>query len=179
MTENPKTRKAVIRLEVIKAYLETNMAVTAFARVFNTTDVYKPLRKRHGPIAAEELDRWANICMGGGRMIKRFLRLFAEYRTAENLSSYLMNECYRKNDKITELEKIITQKEKAQDLSAAIISGYKKDLAALQSKIVSDSNLIESLNRYIAALETKINHQNELLQELKKQLEVCLPNTHK
>ena len=66
MTENPQMRKVAIRLEIIKAYLDTNMAVTAFARVFNTTDIYKPLYKRHGPIEAEKLDCWVNICMEVG-----------------------------------------------------------------------------------------------------------------
>ena len=73
-----------------------------------------------------------------------------------------------KDNKITELEKIIAEKDKAQDLSAAIIQEYKKELASLQSKAASDSNLIESLNRYIKMLETKINHQNGLLHDPKK-----------
>ena len=47
----------------------------------------------------------------------------------------------------------------------------ERDNAALQAKIASDSNLVESLNRYIAALETKIDYQSELLHDLKKQLE--------
>jgi len=41
--------------------------------------------------------------------------------------------------------------------------GYKK-------KIISDSNLIESLNRYIAALEGKADMQSETLRELKQRL---------
>ena len=107
-------------------------------------------------------------------MIEKFLRLFSKYRDEENLSSCLINECYRKDTKIAELEKIIAQKDKAQDLSAAIIRGYRKDLTALQSKIVSDSNLIESLNRYIGALEIKIDYQSELLKDVKEQLKVLL-----
>jgi len=63
MTENSKTRKLVSRLEIVTAYLASDMAVTVFARMFNTTDAYKPLRKRNGPIEAERLDRWANICL--------------------------------------------------------------------------------------------------------------------
>jgi len=110
-------------------------------------------------------------------MIEKFLRLFSKYRDEENLSSCLINECYWKDTKIAELEKIIAQKDKAQDLSAAIIQEYKKELVSLQSKAASDSNLIESLNRYITMLETKINHQNGLLHDLNGQLKACLPDT--
>jgi len=66
MTENPKTRKTIIRLEIIKAYLETDSAVTVFADLFNKTDIFRSLRKRYGPIDAEKLDRWTNICMEVG-----------------------------------------------------------------------------------------------------------------
>jgi len=41
----------------------------------------------------------------------------------------------------------------------------------LQKKIESDTNLIESLNRYIAALETKAAYQADMLADLKRRLE--------
>jgi len=64
MTHDPKTRKAVDRLEIVTAYLSTGMAVTMFVKLFNAGDTYRQLREETGPIDAEELDRWANICMG-------------------------------------------------------------------------------------------------------------------
>ena len=66
MTENPKTRKTYIRLDVVSSYLASGMAVTVFTEVFNKSDIFRPLRKRHGPVEAEKLDRWANICMEVG-----------------------------------------------------------------------------------------------------------------
>jgi hypothetical protein len=88
-----------------------------------------------------------------GKMIERFLRLFPAYR---------------------ELEKTIHHKDDALRLSAAIIQTNKNDLATLQKKIVSDSNLIESLNRHIGALEGKAAMQAELIQELKGKLNTLL-----
>jgi len=64
MTENPLRRKAAYRLEVVAAYLGGDMAVTVFAKLFNAGDIYGYLSKETGPIDAEDLDRWADICMG-------------------------------------------------------------------------------------------------------------------
>jgi len=86
-------------------------------------------------------------------MVKRFLRLFPAYR---------------------ELEKTIREKDDALRLSAAIVQTYKNDTATLQKKIVSDSNLIESLNRHIGALEGKAAMQAELIQKLKEKLNTLL-----
>ncbi|MDR1839283.1 MAG: hypothetical protein LBQ93_06865 [Treponema sp.] len=88
-----------------------------------------------------------------GKFIERFLRLFPAYR---------------------ELEKTIRHKDDALNLSSAIIQTNKNDLAALQKKIVSDSNLIISLNRHIEALEGKAAMQAELIQELKEKLNTLL-----
>ena len=107
-------------------------------------------------------------------MIKKFLQLFKEHRDLMELVNTLGDSRYQKMLEIEHLMTVIAQKEKAQDLSAAIIQGCRKDIAALQSKIVSDANLIESLNRYVATLETKSNHQTELLQDMKRQLEALL-----
>jgi len=63
MTQDPKTRKAVVRLEIVAAYLSTGMAVTMFAQLFNAGDTHRQLREEAGPVDAEDLDRWANICM--------------------------------------------------------------------------------------------------------------------
>ena len=64
MAQNEKTRKAVIRLEIVAAYLSTDYAVTVFTRLFNAGDIYGYLPRPGGPIDAEDLDRWADICMG-------------------------------------------------------------------------------------------------------------------
>ena len=64
MTENSVARLAAARLEVVASYLASNTSVTVFTEVFNKTDIFKALRKRHGPIQAEKLDSWADLCMG-------------------------------------------------------------------------------------------------------------------
>jgi len=89
----------------------------------------------------------------GGKFIERFLWLFPAYR---------------------ELEKTIRHKNDALNLSTAVIQTYKNDTAALQKKIVSDSYLIESLNRHIGALEGKAAAQEELIQKLKEKLNTLL-----
>jgi hypothetical protein len=83
------------------------------------------------------------------KIVLSFLRLFHEYR---------------------ELEELIIHKIEAEALSAATIRTDKLDIANLQKKIVSDSNLIESLNRYIATLEKKSEYQADMLKDLKRQL---------
>ena len=84
-----------------------------------------------------------------GKFTERFLGLFPAYR---------------------ELEKIIRHKDDALNLSAAIIRSNKDEIANLQKKIVSDSNLINSLNRHIEAWEGKAAAQAELIEELKEKL---------
>ena len=65
MTEFDEIRKKTVgRLEIVTAYLSTGMAVTVFAKLFNAGDVCRQLREETGPVDAEDLDRWANICMG-------------------------------------------------------------------------------------------------------------------
>jgi len=86
-------------------------------------------------------------------MIERFLQLFPAYR---------------------EMEKTIRHKDDALNLSSAIIQTNKNDIAILQKKIVSDSNLIESLNRHIKALEGKAAFQAEVIRELKDKLNALL-----
>jgi hypothetical protein len=65
MTQISLSRKTVLdRLEVVTAYLATNMAVTSFAELYNAGGIYRMLREETGPVDAEDLDRWADICMG-------------------------------------------------------------------------------------------------------------------
>jgi hypothetical protein len=75
-------------------------------------------------------------------VVKRFLRLFPEYR---------------------ELEKIVADKNGALGLGAAVIRSYRE-------AVESDGNLIKSLNRYIEALEGKAAMQAEQIQELRGHL---------
>ena len=72
-----------------------------------------------------------------------FLRLFPEYRRLER--------------KLNE--------------RAAIIEAIKWDRERIRKKFESDTNLIESLNRYIAALETKAAYQADTITDLKRRLE--------
>jgi len=69
-----------------------------------------------------------------------------------------------------ELEKTVRHKDDALRLAEAVIQTDRNDIATLQKKIVSDSNLIESLNRYIETLEGKMAMQAEMIQELKDHL---------
>jgi hypothetical protein len=65
MTKIPESRKALLdRLEIVTAYLATNMAVTSFTMAYNAGSIYRQLREEAGPVQAEDLDRWADICMG-------------------------------------------------------------------------------------------------------------------
>jgi hypothetical protein len=72
MTRISESRKGVLnRLEIVTAYLTTSMGVTSFAALFNAGGIYRMLFEETGPVDAEDLDRWTNICMGvieeGGR----------------------------------------------------------------------------------------------------------------
>ena len=64
MTQNEQTRKVIDHIEIVAAYLSTGMAVTMFARLFNAGEAFRQLHEETGPVDAEDLDRWANICMG-------------------------------------------------------------------------------------------------------------------
>jgi hypothetical protein len=65
MTQISRERKAVLdRLEIVVAYLSRNMAVTSFVRLFNAGGIYRPLFEETGPVDAEDLDRWVDICRG-------------------------------------------------------------------------------------------------------------------
>jgi len=75
------------------------------------------------------------------------------------------------NKYIDHLKKTILEKDETQNQSAAIIRACKAEITSLQQKIVRDSNMIESLQRFILTLETKINYQAELLSSTKARLE--------
>jgi hypothetical protein len=64
MEQNQKTRTVRDRLEIVTAYLSTSLAGAMFARLYNAGDIYRQLREETGPIEAEDLDRWTDICMG-------------------------------------------------------------------------------------------------------------------
>jgi hypothetical protein len=64
MAQFSESRKAVLdRLEIVVAYLSTNMAVTSFVELFNRGGIYRPLFEETGPVRAEDLDRWTDRCM--------------------------------------------------------------------------------------------------------------------
>jgi hypothetical protein len=65
MAHISQSRKGVLdRLEIVTAYLATNMAVTSFAELFNAGGICRQLFEEAGPVDAGDLDRWADICMG-------------------------------------------------------------------------------------------------------------------
>jgi len=65
MTELEEKRKLAIgRLEIVAAYLSSGYAVTVFAKLFNAGGICGWERSQHGPVEAEDLDRWADLCMG-------------------------------------------------------------------------------------------------------------------
>jgi hypothetical protein len=59
-----ESRKALVgRLAMVAAYLSTDMAVTSFARLYNTGGVRRDLLGETGPVDPEDLDRWADACV--------------------------------------------------------------------------------------------------------------------
>ena len=64
MAYNEKTRKAVDRLEIVSSYLSRGHDAVMFARLYNAGDILRQMREETGPVDAEDLDRWADICMG-------------------------------------------------------------------------------------------------------------------
>ena len=175
MTQNPKTLKAsravgkvIDRLEIVDAYLSTGMELKEFAELFNTSGVFHWLRTKTGAIDAEALDRWVTICMGvvDGEEA-------APEKKAESDAMLIKSQ----RTFIEHLKETIAEKDEAQDKSDAMARAYKAEITSLQQKIVRDSYLIESLQRFHTALEGKCNYQQELIAELKKQLEALLAAT--
>jgi hypothetical protein len=61
---SPEHKAVLDRLDIVVAYLSTTMALTTFVKVFNAGGIYRPLFEDTGPVEAEDLDRWVDICMG-------------------------------------------------------------------------------------------------------------------
>jgi hypothetical protein len=59
-----KNKTVVDRLDVAGLYLATRMAPTTFARQYNAGNISRRLLDETGPLEAEDLDRWADLCMG-------------------------------------------------------------------------------------------------------------------
>jgi hypothetical protein len=59
-------KRAMARMDVVRMYMARNMAVTMFARLYNAGRMSRQLLEETGPIEAEDLDRWAGICMEVG-----------------------------------------------------------------------------------------------------------------
>jgi len=81
-------------------------------------------------------------------MLKRFLRLFPEYR---------------------ELEKIIGDKNGALDLGATVIRSYRDEFKAASIERASAVALIESLTRYIETLEGRDKERVIRIDELERE----------
>ena len=65
MTQSSPYYKAVLdRLKIVTAYLSTDMAVTSFAELYNAGGICRPLLEEAGPVEAEDLDEWADLCLG-------------------------------------------------------------------------------------------------------------------
>jgi hypothetical protein len=65
MIQISPSRKALLdRLEIVTAYLSRDMAVTSFVKLYNAGGIYRQLFEETGPVDAEDLDRWAHVCMG-------------------------------------------------------------------------------------------------------------------
>jgi hypothetical protein len=64
MTQEEGKIKVIHRLEIVTSYLSMNYAVTMFAKLYNAGDIYRQMHEETGPVEAEDLDRWANLCMG-------------------------------------------------------------------------------------------------------------------
>jgi hypothetical protein len=56
-------KKAIVRLDIVQLYMTRNMAVTLFAKLYNAGDISRQLLEESGAVEAEDLDRWADICM--------------------------------------------------------------------------------------------------------------------
>lgn len=67
MSEIEEIRKrAIARMDVVQTYFMRRMDVAMFARLYNAGDISWQLLEETGPIEAEDLDRWADACMGVG-----------------------------------------------------------------------------------------------------------------
>ena len=86
-------------------------------------------------------------------MAECFLRLFPAYRKLEIQNKSLITENSVLSESYDRLE---------------------KDYQALQKKNNSDTNLINSLNRYIETLEGKAKMRAEQIQELRDELQILL-----
>ena len=70
MTETEEIRKmAVARLDIVRLYMAGSMDVVRFARTFNEGSINWQMLKEYGPIDAEDVDRWADICMELGEEV--------------------------------------------------------------------------------------------------------------
>jgi len=77
----------------------------------------------------------------------------------------------RRFPKFKELEAELRKKDEALDLSAAAIRAYRHEVAALQKKADSNSDLIKSLNRYIGMLEGRDEERLRRIDELERACE--------
>jgi hypothetical protein len=63
MADNPQNFKVINRLDIVVAYLSKDYEAAMFVNLFNAGDIFSYLLKETGPIKAEDLIRWTEICM--------------------------------------------------------------------------------------------------------------------
>jgi hypothetical protein len=58
-----KNKRVIIdRIDIVSLYLSGNMDVATFARLYNAGDISRRMLNETGPVEAEDLDRWADLC---------------------------------------------------------------------------------------------------------------------
>ena len=154
MTQNPKTRKVIDRLEIVTAYLSTGMVPTLFVKLFNAGDTYGKLREETGPVDAEDLDWWVTICMGV---------LDGENETLEQKAEADAELIEGQHKYIDQLRKEILGMEEARHRGVVMERARKAEIASLQKKIERNSYYTDSLHRHIDMLEGKCAHQQEII----------------
>ena len=150
MTRNERTRKAVDRLEIVSSYLSRGHDATMFARLYNAGDILRQLREETGPVDAEDLDRWASICMG----------------VAEDAA--------REDGGEAELIGLINAVETAGYQVDSIFQSCRAALAAERKKAETGEAVIRSLNRYIETLEGRDVERVRRIRELEALCETRL-----
>ena len=58
-----KNKRVIVdRIDIVSLYLSRSMDVATFARLYNAGDISRRMLDETGPVEAEDLDRWADIC---------------------------------------------------------------------------------------------------------------------
>jgi hypothetical protein len=60
-------KRAIVRMDIVQSYWMRRMEADMFVKLYNADDISWQLLEESGPIEAEELNRWAGICMEVGK----------------------------------------------------------------------------------------------------------------